>query len=136
MSIDLFAAFAVDPQAEKEGTYTQIPGAGDTRWLVARANSVKYQTMLSKAVKRNKNILDSGGEAARQKSDEILTSVMAKTILLGWEGKITYKGQQLEYSEDNAKLLLAHRDFRDAVMAVADSAEAFKIQQDEDDEKN
>lgn len=136
MSVDLFAAFAVDTQAEKDGTYTQIPGAGDTRWLVARTNSVKYQTMLSKAVRRNKNILDSGGETARLKSDEILTNVMAKTVLLGWEGKVRYKGDMLEYSEDNAKLLLAHRDFRDAVMAVADSAETFKIQQDEEDEKN
>ena len=135
-AIDLFSAFAVDPKAEKEGVYTQIPNAGDTRWLIARTNYVKYQTALQKAVKRNKPVLDSGGEAARQKSNEILADVMAKTILLGWEGEVKYKGKMLAYSVENARMLLSHSDFREAVVAVADNMETFKVQQDEEDEKN
>ena len=135
-AIDLFSVFAVDATAEKDGVLTQIPNAGDTRWLIARTTSVKYQTALQKAVKRNKPVLDSGGEAAKAKSNEILADVMAKTILLGWEGEVKYKGKSLTYSVKNARLLLSHPDFLQAVTAVADSMEAFKAEKDEEDEKN
>lgn len=135
-AIDLFSVFAVDATAEKDGVLTQIPNAGDTRWLIARTTSVKYQTALQKAVKRNKPVLDSGGEAAKAKSNEILADVMAKTILLGWEGEVMYKGKPMTYSVENARLLLSHPDFLQAVTAVADSMEAFKAEKDEEDEKN
>lgn len=136
MSIDLFAAFAVDTEAEKNGTYTQIPGAGDTLWLVARSNNVAYQTALKKQVDRNKAVLKSEGEAARAKSNEILADVMSKTILLGWQGEIVYKGEKHKYSREVAKQLLMHADFREAVSSVSDSLEVFKAVKDEEDEKN
>ena len=54
---------------------------------------------------------------------------------MGWDGEISYKGKKYAYSEEAAKMLLAHRDFRDTVSKVASDMETFKLVKDEEDEK-
>jgi hypothetical protein len=134
--MDLFNAFAVDTEAQEKGTLTQIPGAGDTKWLIARAGNKNYAKLMNKLAKQNRAVLDSKGDAADAKAKEIVINVMAKTILLGFEGEITYKGKQFTYSEDLVKELLAHEEFRAAVSSVADDMNTFKAVKDEEDEKN
>jgi hypothetical protein len=81
-------------------------------------------------------VLDSKGDLATRKSDEILIDVVASTILLGWKGDITYKGKPYPYSKDNAKMILAHKEFMAAVMKVAEDMETFKVVKDEEDVGN
>lgn len=133
---DLFSAFATDTVVEQEGTKTQLPGAGDTMYTVARMPNKHYSKLIQRQVKMNRAVLDSKGDAAEKASDNILINVMAKTILLGWEGEITYKGKKYAYSEEAAKMLLAHKDFRETVSKVASDMDTFKLVKDEEDEKN
>ena len=135
-AIDLFAAFAVDEAAEENGIMTPIPGAGDTMFKVARAGNKTYNRLFQKLLKQNKVVLDSKGEAADKKAEEIFIEVMVKSILLGWEGTVLFKGEALEYSRDNAKKLLSHKEFRAAVTKVSEDMEQFKVVKDEEDEKN
>lgn len=134
--IDLFSAFATDNTVEQEGTKTQLPNAGDTLFIVARMPNKNYSKLIQKQVKMNRAVLDSKGDAAAKMSDSILINVMAKTVLLGWEGEITYNGKKYAYSEDAAKMLLAHNDFRETVSKVASDMDTFKLVKDEEDEKN
>lgn len=134
--MDLFNSFATNTDAEEKGISTQIPGAGDTEFIIARAGNKAYSKMLQRQVKLNRAILDSKGDLATRKSDEILIDVVATTILLGWKGAITYKGKDYPYTKDAAKMLLAHKEFMAAVMKVAEDMETFKAVKDEEDVGN
>lgn len=136
MAIDIFNAFAVDTKQEEEGAYTQLPKCGDTEFLIARSGNQKFARLIQAMVKANKAVLDSKGPASNKKSDEILVSVMSKTILLGWKGEVAYKGKSYAYSTEAAAMLLEHSDFRAAVNTVAEDMETFKIVKDAEDEKN
>lgn len=125
-AIDLFDSFSTDQQTEEEGKLTQLPDCGDTLWLVARSGNKSYNKLLSTLYKRNRAVLDSKGDEAQKKSDEILAEVFAKTILLGWQGEIMYKKKLTPYSYEAAKLLLSHKDFRAKVAAVAEDFSTFK----------
>ena len=136
-AIDLFEAFGVDAKAEKEGVETLVPGCGAIKFLIARSDNVKYSAALAKAVRRNKPAIDAGGDLQRATLDVIFPEVMSKHLLLGWVGKVKYKGQMLSYSQENAKMLLQHRDFRDAVLTVASDKDTFLATKEEaEDTKN
>jgi hypothetical protein len=135
-AIDLFAAFATNETTEKEGTPTQIPGAGDTIFTVARSGNKNYAKLIQRLVKQHRAVLDSKGDAAEAKSDEIFVEVLAKTVLLGWEGKVNIKGEWTSYSYDAAVMLLKLKEFRVAVGKVAEDMENFKVIKDEEDAKN
>lgn len=132
-AIDLFSQFSTVKANEDEGTLTQLPDCGDTLWRVARSGNKKYNRLLSQLYKRNRAVLDSKGDEAEKKSDEILAEVFAKTILLGWEGEILYRGKKYPYSYEQAKILLGHKDFRTKVASIAEDFTNFKeIQEGED----
>jgi hypothetical protein len=134
--IDLFAAFSTDASKEEEGTLTTLPECGDTKWLVARAGNKSYKRLFSSLYKKNKAALESKGDAAEAKSNEVMAELYAKTILLGWEGEISYKGKLHKYSQEMARTLLAHGDFRSKVETVANDFTSFKSVQDEEDVGN
>lgn len=135
-AVDLFSVFATDEKAEQVGTATQLAGCGDTQFYVARDNNKSYIKLLQQRVKQNRAVLDSKGDAAEAKSDAIICEVMAKTILVGWDGTVNYKGKALEYSVENAMTLLAHKEFRVVVNKVAADMEVFKLVKDEEDVGN
>lgn len=135
-AIDLFAAFATDEAAEENGIMTPVPGAGDTLFKVARAGNKTYNRLFQKLLKQNKPVLDAKGDAAEKKAEEIFVEVMSKSILLGWEGEVLFAGEMLAYSRDNAKKLLAHKEFRAAVTTISEDFNQFKAIKDEEDEKN
>lgn len=124
MSLDIFAQFATDESLENNGTW--FPIGDDSRVLVARSGNRAYAKMLTKLVEQGRKTLDLGGEVADKKSDEIMIEVMANTILLGWES-LSFKGEDLEYSVENAKTLLSVKDFRKLIAQFADDTAAFKM---------
>ena len=132
MALDIFAQFATDETLEENGTWFQI--GGGARVLVARSGNRKYGKMLTKEVERNKKALDLNDDAADKLSEEIMISVLAETILLGWED-ISFKGELLEYNVANAKKLLAVKDFRKAIAQFADDVSAFKFKETEEQGK-
>lgn len=129
MSIDFFDEFATDAAAELNGV--EVPYKGTT-FIVARAGNKKYGKLLSELVKKHQIALDLKDDAADELSDRLMAEVLSKTILVGWKGEITYKGEKLKYSTANAAKLLAHADFRAQVSRWADDREAFRVKAQEE----
>ena len=128
MALDLFSQFATDENLENNGSWQDI-GDG-TRLLVARGGNRRYVKLLTKLVEQNKRVLDLNDEAADAKSDDIMSQVLAETILLGWEN-VKYKGKDLPYSLENAKLVMGMKDFRKLVAKLADSEDAYKFAEEQ-----
>lgn len=122
MSFDFFDAYATDENLENNGTLFPL---GKGKLLVARAGNRAYNQALTKAVERRRVELEA--DESGKVSDEIMAEIMSETILLGWEGDFSYQKKPLPYSISNAKMVLAHRDFRKVVSGLADSMDAFKF---------
>lgn len=132
MALDIFAQFATDEALEENGTWFDI--GGDARILVARSGNRKYGKLLTKEVERARKVLDLNDEVADKRSEEIMVGVIAETILLGWEG-VKFKGKDIEYSVENAKQLLAIKDFRKLVAQYSDDVSAYKLKEAEEQGK-
>ena len=50
----------------------------------------------------------------------------ARALLLGWRGDLLWNGEPLEYSVENAKTMLAVKDFRRWVFERAEDIDRFK----------
>jgi hypothetical protein len=131
--VDIFASFATDDDLEKNGARVDLGQGASIR--VARANSRAYSKLLAKLVDQHKSVLDKDDAAADAKSDEIMVEVMAQTLLKGWDG-LKYKGKVLPYSLENARLILAHKDFRRVVAQHADNFDNFRALAEAAAEKN
>lgn len=128
--LDIFAEFAVDDGG------VWHPYAGDVEFLIARANNAKFRRRISYFYEKHRRLLDGKSEAAEAKSNEIMATVMAETILLGWKGKVKFQGQVLEYSKPNAEKLLAVAPFREWVSKMSNDEHAYKVVKDEEDKEN
>lgn len=132
--MDIFSTFAVNTQAEAEGTW--IEAADGASFRVARKGNSAYRKLLSKLYKQHRALLEGKSDAAETKSDEILATVISKTILVDWKG-VTAKGKPLPYSQETAyEMLLAHKEFREYIDGLASELEHFKAANDAGDEKN
>lgn len=123
--MDIFNEFATDKTLENEGT--NIP-MGDATLLVARANNKAYGKLLNKLLVENRLVLDKDDAEADALQEKITIQVLAETVLLGWKN-VSYQGKKLDYSKDNAKLVLSHIDFRRRVIALAEDMANFKAAQ-------
>jgi len=130
-AVDIFADFAVDDNA------VWVPYRGDVEFLIARSGNPKFRRRIAYFYEKNRRILDGKGEAAEAKSNEIMAQVMAETILLGWKGSITFKGEKLgEYSREGAAKLLSVQLFREWVNKQAEDQSLYKTIKDEEDAEN
>ena len=127
--MDIFAKFATDEILEVEGRWVDLDKSSKIR--VARMNNEKYQVEFRKQYAENKATLEKGDEEADELAKQIFISVMAQTILVGWEG-IAYKGKAMKYSVENAKKLLQHKDFRVLVEAEASAFEGYRAKLEEE----
>lgn len=126
--MDVFAAYATDEKKELEGVWSDI-GDG-AQLLVARAGNRKYARLLGSQIEKHQRALDTKNDAADELSDKILAEVMAQTVLLGWKN-IKFKGSELSYSVDNAKMLLAVKDFRSLVSRLSNDFDSYRVAQEE-----
>lgn len=131
MAIDLFNEFATNTEAEENGVWQEF--APGTKFLIARSTNKHYSRALTKAFEKNRATLSRTSDAAEAMSEDIMIGVIARTILLDWEG-VVYKGKPLEYSFENARELLSHKDFRRWVMSKAEDLDSYKAVQEAEDE--
>lgn len=127
--LDVFTDFATDPSLEDGGAWFPI-GKG-ARLLVARAGNRKYGKTLNKLVERNEVALKAEDDAADKLNDDIMIESLAVGILLGWE-KVFYQGKLLDYSVQNAKTLLKHREFRRTVIQFSEDVDAFRVKKEKE----
>lgn len=128
--LDIFAEFAV----EDDGVW--VPYKGDVEFLIARANNPKYRRRIGYLYEKNRRLLDGKGPAAEAKSNEVMAMVMGETILMGWKGKVSLRGEVLEYSKENAIRLLEVQLFREWVNLQAGDEHAYKTVKDAEDSEN
>lgn len=132
MAIDLFNEFATNPEAEENGVWQEF--APGTKFLIARSTNKHYSRALTKAFEKNKATLSRTSDASEAMSEDIMIGVIARTILLDWQG-VTYKGvKDYSYSFENARELLSHKDFRRWVMSKAEDLDSYKAVQEAEDE--
>lgn len=136
VALDLFDAFATDTKKEASGVPTLVPGLGDTKWLIARTGNPAYNKLLDQLYRKNRNVLESKGDAAAEADNRLMAEVYAKTVLRGWEGKIRFQGQDHTYSYEVAYKLCLLKDLRDKFHGVATDMATFKAVTDEADVKN
>ena len=134
MAIDLFSEFGTDTKAEEDGVWEEY--ADGVAFLIARSNNKKYARLITKAFEKNKRLLEAKNDAAEAKSEEIIVDVSARALLLGWRGDLQWKGEPMEYSLENAKTLLAVKDFRRWIFERAEDIDRYKtVKKDADSEK-
>lgn len=121
--MDIFNSYATDTKREEEGSWVDL--GGGAKLLIARAGNKKYSRLLSTLVEKNKIALDQKTDAADELSDDIMVEVFSKSILLGWQG-LSFKGEPITYSVENAAKLLALKDFRTDVATHSKNIDNYR----------
>ena len=132
--LDIFDEFATDEKKENEGVVIDLGGGASL--LIARRDNDKYLKKVQEEA--DAFAISSQGlsaEAYEKADKEILTKILAGTILLGWKN-LSYKGKLLPYNIKNAVMVLGHKDFRRLVMEHASDMANYKAKLEDKDEKN
>jgi hypothetical protein len=132
MAFDVFEMYATDETAEVEGVEMSI---GDAKFLIARSGNKNFSKKLSKLYTKHQRVLERKDDVSDKLSDSVMVECIAETILLGWEG-VSFKGKELPYSVDNAKMLLEFKDFRKQIMGLAEDFDSYKSVKEAEEEKN
>jgi hypothetical protein len=127
--MDIFSTFATDEVAESEGRW--FPLSKKAKVLVARTGNPNYIKALRQRMKDNQIDPEDNSDENEKLVTSLVVETMAETILLGWKG-LEYKGKALEYSKENAVTLLEVKDFRKRIGNIADSAESFRLKDEEE----
>lgn len=127
--MDIFSQFATDETLEMNGRWIQLDA--NSRIRVARENNDNYQKAFREKWNANEAALQVGDAHADEIARGIFLDVLAETILVGWEG-LTYKGKAIKYSVENAKKLLAHKDFRKLVETSAADFAGYRAKLEEE----
>ena len=122
MALDIFETFATDEYAEENGVW--VPLDADSELLIARDGNDECEQMVEKLMLENSAKLSGDAATAKAAQREIEIEITARTILKGWKG-LQYQGETLEYSVENAKKLLQHKDFRRRVLFHARQRAAY-----------
>jgi len=122
--MDIFTSFATDAKIEVEGRW--VPLSKDAKVLVARAGNQRFTDRMRKLMKQNSINFEDKSKENLDLIEKLVREASAETILLGWEG-ITYKGEPLPYSRENALKLLEVKDFRNKIQELADQTSGYLI---------
>ncbi len=131
--MDLRKEYYTDKEKEEKGVWEDF-GDG-CRVLIARANNPAFKESFKNATKPYRKQMVRG-TFPDEKSSKIMIKVMAKTIVLDWEN--LFEGEdKIEYSIENAIMVLTkYPEFREAISEVAQSAESYKVDLDNEEEEN
>ncbi len=131
--MDVFKVYSTDETKENTGVWRDI-GDGCSL-LIARAGNRAYGKLVTSAVEKNQRALDAKNDAAEALNESIMVEVAAKTVLLGWSG-LQYKGADMEYSVENAKILLGIKDFRILVLKLSNEIDVYRSAEEAEVAKN
>src|SRR5687767_1596968 len=115
--------FRTDPNLESEGVWVPI-GEG-ARIKIARSGNAKGAELFERLTDPpDIKLAIRAGTLSVEKLNEIMTEVLSQAVLLDWEG-ITENGKLLPYTKENAKRILAIKDFRKLVLDLSQEQELF-----------
>ncbi len=130
---DLKKIFATDKKKEQEGAWVDF-GEG-IRIKIARIGNPRYQEEFQRVSGPYKRQMRRG-TMRDEVAEKLLTKVMAKTIVLDWEG-LEEDGKAVKYSAEKAERILTdYPDLRDEIADLAKDIASFRAEEDEETEKN
>ena len=121
-----FKQLAVSISKENAGVWVDV--GESARILVARVNNPVYKQRFTTLFAPHKNAVRNDMMSEKLAFD-ILTDVMATTILLGWDGFEREDGTPDLYSVERATELLGNpvmKDFRAMVQTYSEDAQLFR----------
>lgn len=132
--MDIFDEFATDEQLEIEGVWVDYDEK--TKFKIAREYNEHFTRLFSETQAKHKRALAGRSKEAKDLANRLMVEIMAKTILLGWEGPVMYQKQPLTYSYENAVKVLTLKGFRAWVVQQASNEALYRDTAEKDDEKN
>lgn len=131
--MDLKKEYATDKVAEKEGIWKDF-GNG-CKIKIARIGNPNYKKTFQKLTKPHAKSIRRGS-LSDEVADALLIEAMSKDIVIGWTGM--YEGiDKVEYSHAECiRILTEYPDLRDQINEYANEMETFKVEEDEELEKN
>ena len=118
------SSLATNEDLEVNGVWRELPkGAG---LQVARWNNTEFSKLMRQKYKASRDLIDGEDDLSDKVSLDILIEVMAVTVLknvrnIGLGGKLIEK-----YTPAIGVQLLAVKDFRDKVKALAEQADQYR----------
>ncbi len=132
--MDFYNEYFISESRSQNGVW--VPFRDGIEFLIARGTNPDAMRMMRRELKKHERKLNAQDDASFDLMKRITIDVTAKHILLGWKGPVKYQGADMEYSEANAKKLLAMDGFREWVDTQARDEDRYKEVQDEEEEKN
>ncbi len=124
-----------DRSLELDGVWVELGDDDGTQLLVARIGNPRYNARIRALMKPVTHLMKRDALPMEQQ-EGIVTKVMAETILLDWKN-LKYKGKAVKYSTARAlEMMEKIQDFRELVLEIANSMEAYRLEEQEDDQKN
>lgn len=133
MALDIFETFATDEAAEDGGVWVNLNA--ESSLLIARDGNDACERMVEELMLEYADKLAGPEDVSREAQRMLEIKVTAATILKGWKN-LTYQGEAVDYSVENAEKLLAHKDFRRRVLYHARQRSAYMLQHEESVAKN
>ena len=139
--MSLFDQFETNTDKEAEGVEVQYAPNKDgsvPTFVVSRMgkSNKKYSKMLDKATKPYARQLQLG-TLANETADKLFMDVFVKTVLKGWKNVYGRDGAPLEFTPENAAMILtALPDLYDDLQEKAKSAALFREEERETDAGN
>jgi hypothetical protein len=130
--MDLFNKFATDNEAEIKGVWHPM---GDMRLKIARDTNPAYTEAVSSLYEENRLGLEGKGADVDALNLSIMAQAAARGLLLDWDGNVTYKGEKLAYTYDNAVMVLKHPDFLRLVRQKAAEQSHYRLVKEEEQGK-
>ena len=125
--MDIFQTFATDEIAESAGR--AFPLDKTTSVTVARTGNPNYVKALRRRMEESQVDVTDNSDANEALVGGMIIDAMAEGILLGWSG-VQYKGKDLPYTKDNARMLLGLKDFRERISGIAGKLESFRVKEE------
>lgn len=115
--------FKTNANVEVTGVWHDL---GDGKIKIARYNNPVYQKAIRRLTTPFANLINAGTDESADKASEITIEAMAEAIVVDWKD-VTDEGTPLEYSKENAVILLTkYPDFREWVSLKATSARFYR----------
>ena len=125
---------AIDPIKENNGVWIEIDS--ETSLCIARMYNKSFNRQFEKLSAPYRSSVKRG-IVDEEKASEILSKVIARTVLLDWKG-LKLDGKPIKYSSSQAEKILLdpkYVTFRQLVMDIADEQSNFRNEEIEEDRK-
>lgn len=136
MGKSIYKAFKADETLEREGVWLDFGDYGRFRIARSGGSNQAYNAKVAAAFKPYRRQYETG-TLEEDKAREVLSSVFADTIILGWENVFGESGEPMEFNRGNAlKLMNELPELYRMIREESDKFANFKAQDVETIAKN